>query len=65
MQRIKVLLPEPLAPMITVADCAGKSMETSSRTKFSPKDLRMFLTSKSALMATTVLVLVDEHLACE
>ena len=62
---MSVLLPEPLAPMMTVADWAGKLIDTSSNTRLSPNDLRKPLSSKSAFTATTVLVLVDEHLACE
>ena len=44
MQRSSVDLPEPEAPMSTVAVCSGTSRLTPRRTSSSPKDLRTSLT---------------------
>ena len=50
MQRSSVDLPDPDAPIKTVAVCSGTVNERLLSTTSAPKDLRMFFNSKTVLI---------------
>src|SRR5437867_6181740 len=49
MQRSSVVLPDPERPMTATTSPASTSSDTSSRTRFEPKRLRMLLNAKSGI----------------